>query len=292
MPKANDPAETPALHDITPPSPDTVEESIGLDVSKARRNTVDGDGAPDPVEEDFDPELASDAEAVAEETPAAEAEASADPDEAVEEEGDEVEQATDDTADPYAALEQQENERLAQLRRDKADALAELGAVDGDDFDIIDNGPKVLRAQAKLIKTQDAESAILQQRAERQNQRQQTESYWSKWDRANKELRGEGRKLYEDTYRKELKRTGNAAAAQQAAIVELKVMERTKAKPAPAAAAPEPRKGIAPKNPKPINRTAGRITPVAGGRVPPPKARTIEQRLRQGMYGNIANVGG
>jgi hypothetical protein len=215
-------------------------------------------------------------------------------------ETDEATDATDagEAAAAAAAKTKTKTAPAAQAAQDDAQAAAAAPAaidlealekkLDDDSFDIVVDGPEVIKA---LLADSKQRRAVEQKTAAVQK----VEQFWNDWgsQKDNRDIGGDtARKVFDQELAKYAKQGMSGEALQGAAtvgwqhriaIIRAKRLQQS-GKGTAAAATPA---AAAKKN---VTRNGGRFTGNANTRPPAPKAKSIDDRLANNEYGNLAAI--
>lgn len=186
------------------------------------------------------------------------------------------------------AEQQQEQQRIALEQRQFAADMSEIqDKIAKGTYDPIDDGAKAIKAILGGFKAITDLQGTITQQVQAQQQTVATENFWGDYGRTNPDIGAEtGRKVFaEEVTRLSGKGFSGEALRGAATVAFENRIEHIKAAKKSPAAAPITTPS------KTVNKGAARITPAGtSGTVPPPKAKTIDEKLEAGEYGNIADI--
>lgn len=269
----------------------TIEDEIGI--SKLSTAEADKLLSNNPDDEAEEAEETPDAEATEEaaEEPAEEDATEEDPEEATEEEATQEEEPEAEKPDPavvaaaQAAIEQQTRHQTAEQQL--AQFVAELEK-QGVEYDPFTHGPKFMKLMMDYAKALKEQVQAAEQRAAKAEGISQVESFWQGWARENPTVGTRGRTMFDEELSKAVKTYGKGEAAHAVATEKWKArIELVKAK---ARTATPTASSARPVKTPPVTKGGAQLTPQSKHRVPKPAAKSIDDKLDAGDYGNLADV--
>ncbi len=200
-----------------------------------------------------------------------------------------------------------EQERQRKDAEDEAKLLEDWGGIDKkmtanetDDLDVIDDTPQTLRTMHKMIKLQQKKITTLEAGEQSKNASKANDQFWTTWAENNPEVGADGRTWFDDEYTKAKKRYNNDLNAARVAATERFNIRVEQAKAAgdtdqteekeTTTPAPTARAANNPSNQQAPRPDAGRIVPRTTTNRIPAKPMSSDDKLEQGVYGNLAKI--